>query len=286
MKSSAFILFILGVSSTFTWSQNQLTNDTPLLRGVRGGFLKEIQKEANTDSLCFDKKIIDYSIDVNGAIFLSFKGGTITKYSSTLDSLFTYSPIKVGDTKLLESGSGLFIFAFYDFFQEYILTDRFLSRPTRTSLSNSAIDYVDLATQSLDNNLWLVENSGFRLIKFNTNLNIIEFEIALNTIIDSPDNNFTFIKEYQNQVFLVDENSGIYVFDNLGNFSKFIPAATTKCTFENNNIIYLEKGEKVIADIYSTQEERITIAKKEIVGIITYKNNTYYIHSTCLFRTY
>ena len=72
------------------------------------------QNELREDSICFDIRIIDYSIDVKGDIFLSFEGGSITKYSSTLDSLFTYSPLKVGDTKLLESGSGLFIFAFYD----------------------------------------------------------------------------------------------------------------------------------------------------------------------------
>lgn len=244
------------------------------------------QHQLSADTISFNTKIIDYSIDTNGSIFLSFEGGAITKYSATLDSLFTYSPTKQGNTKLLESGSGLFIFAFYDFFQEYVLTDRFLSRPARTKLSNSSIDYVDLATQSLDNNIWLVENASFRLIKLNVALNRIEFETPLMTIIDSPNSNFTFIKEYQNQVFLVDKNTGIYVFDNLGNFYKHIPAETNKCSFEANNIIFLENNEMVKIDIYSGIEKRIGIKINDIKGILTHKNNTYYIFSTSLLRTY
>ena len=244
------------------------------------------QNQIVKDSIHFDKKIIDYSIDTNGAIFLSFEGGEITKYSADLDSLFSYSPSKVGNTNLIEPGNGLIIFAFYEFFQEYLLTNRFLAQPTRTRFSNSAIDYIDLATQSLDNNIWLVENAGFRLIKFNTALKVIEVETALNTVIENKDNNFTFIKEYQNQLFLVDEKSGIYVFDNLGNFSKFIPAITNKCTFENNNIIYLEKNELVIVDIYSTKKERTILKNKDIIGVMKHKNNTFYVHPTYLFRVH
>lgn len=263
MKAKVLILLYLITSGTL-WAQTQI----------------------KTDSICFNKKVIDYSIDATGSIFLSFEGGEITKYTANLDSLFTYSPTKVGNTKLLEAGNGLIIFAFYDFFQEYVLTDRFLSRPTRTKLSNSSIDYIDLATQSQDNNIWLVENSGFRLVKFNVALNRIEFETALNTVIDSPYNNFTFIKEYQNQVFLIDENSGIYVFDNLGNFSKFIPATTNKCMFEKNEIFYLENNEIIKVDIYSDQKNIEDVLYINIIGIMKYANNTYFIAPTCLYRTH
>ena len=244
------------------------------------------QNLINNDSICFRKKIIDYSMDATGSIFLSFEGGSITKFSSNLDSLLTFSPAKTGNTKLLEAGSGLIIFAFYDFFQEFLLTDRFLSRPTRTKLSNSSLNYVDIATPSLDNNIWLIENSGFRLIKYNVALNRIEFETTLTTIISNPESNFTFIKEYQNQVFLVDKNSGIYIFDNLGNYSKKISANTTKCSFETNNIIYLEQNEIVTEGIYSTIKERKVIKMEEITGVMKHKNNTYYVSATCLFRIY
>ncbi|MCF6360665.1 MAG: hypothetical protein L3J29_07875 [Cyclobacteriaceae bacterium] len=244
------------------------------------------QTTQQSDTLFFSQTIIDYSIDATGSIFLSFEEGSITKYSSALDSLFTYSPTKLGNTKLLESGTGLVIFAFYDFFQEYLITDRFLARPTRTKLSNTSIDYIDIATQSLDNNIWLVENTEFRLIKYNVSFNRIEIEIPLNTIIDNPDNDFSFIKEYQNQVFLVDKNKGIYVFDNLGNFSKLIIAKTNKCTFEKNMITYLENGDLINMDIYSNTQERSTITTAGVWGVMKYRSNLYYVKNKSLIRYY
>lgn len=243
------------------------------------------QTSKTIDSTSFEKKIINYSIDINGGIFLAFEGGSITKYSANFDSLFTYSPSKVGDVTLLESGSGLVIFAFYDFFQEYVLTDRFLSRPTRTQLSNSSIDYVDIATQSSDNNIWLVENSGFRLIKYNVALKRIEFETALNTIIDSSNSNLTFIKEYQNQVFLVDENSGIYIFDNLGNFSKLLPATTNKCSFYKTEMVYIDNRKIVEVDIYSNTRKETPLTDSHNIGIMKHSDNTYLVSPTSLIRT-
>lgn len=237
-----------------------------------------------TDSVCFNNTVIDYSMDASGGIFITYKGGSITKFSTSLDSLFTFSPTKVGDTKLLEAGNGLFIFAFYDFFQEYVLTDRFLARPTRTKLPSS-IDYIDLATQSNDNNIWLIENSEFRLIKYNVVLKRIEIETALNMVIENSNSEFTFIKEYQNQVYLIDANSGIYVFDNLGNFSRKINAKTDKVTFNSDKMYYIEEGQIVELGLYSNESSNKMIQIIGSIGYLKYNRNDYYITPTCLFRT-
>ncbi|MCF6353008.1 MAG: hypothetical protein L3J06_08365 [Cyclobacteriaceae bacterium] len=243
------------------------------------------QSPVQKDSICFNNTIIDYSNDTSGNIYLSFKGGTITKLSPTLDSLYTYSPIKVGDTKLLDAGNGLYIFAFYDFFQEYVLTNRFLSSPTRTKLSDIPLDYIDIATQSQDNNIWVMETSGFRLIKYNTMLKRIESETLLTTIIESADNDFVYIKEFQNQVFLVDKNSGIYIFDNLGNFLRKVKAQTSKVNFYENYMYYLEDDQLVKKELYTNKTIRTPYVNKPI-GILLHKENTYSITSTCLYRRY
>ncbi len=235
------------------------------------------------DSICFSNTIIDYSNDTSGNIYLSFKGGSITKLSPTLDSLYTYSPIKVGDTKLLDAGNGLYIFAFYDFFQEYVLTNRFLSSPTRTKLSDIPLDYIDIATQSQDNNIWVMETSGFRLIKYNTILKRVESETLLTTIIENADNDFIYIKEFQNQVFLVDKNSGIYIFDNLGNFLRKVKAQTSKVNFYENYMYYLEDAQLVKKELYTNKTTRTPFVNKTI-GVLLHRKNTYIITSTCLYK--
>lgn len=231
------------------------------------------------DSLTFQKPITDYSIDVSGNVYLAFEGGSITKYSSKLDSLFTYSPIKTGNISLLEAGSGLRIFAFYDFYQEYLITNRFLTQPVSTKLSDSSLDYVEIATQSQDNNIWLVENTGLRLIKYNPNTKTIDIESFLGSIIDSNNPDFTFVREYQNQVFLVDKNSGIYVFDNLGNYSKKIAAKTEKCSFYDDKIVYLQNNELVVSNLYSSGQTVEKLKVKNIKGALLYKNELYLIQT-------
>ncbi len=241
------------------------------------------QNRESNDTLFFKQQLIDYSMDASGGIFLSFEGGSITKYSPTLDSLFTYSPSKQGNTTLLESGTGLVIFAFYEFFQEYLITDRFLARPVRTKLASFFIDYIDIATQSQDNNIWLVETSNFRLLKYNVTVNRIETETILNTIIDTPNNHFTFIKEYQNQVFLVDEHSGIYVFDNLGNFSRKIKAFTKKVNFQKNDMYYLENDTLITIGLYNNEKHVTLFSENNLTGVLKNKNYTYLITTTRLF---
>ena len=235
------------------------------------------QNKDVVDSLKVKNTITDYSIDVSGNIYLAFEGGSITKYGPDLDSLFTYSPIQVGNVRLLEAGSGLRIFAFYDSYQEYLVTDRFLTQPILTKLNASALEFVEIANQSQDNKIWLVENSGLRLVKYDPATKTILIETFLSPIVEAEEPSFTFVREYQNQVFLVDSHSGIYVFDNLGNYLRKIDARTKKCTFFGNEILFMEEGQLIISDLYGTDKTTQKISDSKALGVLLYKNNLYTI---------
>lgn len=242
------------------------------------------QRKSVSDTLYFDKKITDYSIDATGNIYVAQEGGSISKYSNNFDSLMTYSPTQVGNVRLLEAGGGLRIFAFYDFYQEYLLLNRFLTQPVLTKLSDSSLDFVEIATQSLDNNLWLVENTGFRLIKFNISTHKIELEISLSSIMDTSSNSLTYLREYQNQVFLIDEHSGIYLFDNLGNFTRKIPAKTSKCSFYGDNIFYVENNKVVQLNMYTAEKVIKILSNSKVKGVLASKNHLYYVQPKCIIK--
>lgn len=242
------------------------------------------QERKAVDSLTFDKPITDYSIDVSGNIYVALEGGSITKYSPELDSLFTYSPVQVGNVKLLEAGNGLRIFAFYDYYQEYLITDRFLTQPVRAKFSSATLDFVEIASQSQDNNIWLVENSGLRLVKYSPATQTILTETFLSSIVDSRNPSFSFVKEYQNQVFLVDKNSGIYVFDNLGNFSRKIPVKTDKCLFYSTKITYVQGNELIVSDLYKQDEIREKIGHLIVKNVMLFKSNVYIIKPQKILR--
>lgn len=242
------------------------------------------QSKSHIDTLSFEKNITDYSIDASGNIYVALEGGSIRKYSGELDSLITYSPSKVGNVRLLEAGGGLRIFAFYDFYQEYLLLDRFLTQPVLTKLSDSSLDFVEIAAPSQDNNVWLIENTGLRLIKYNVTTHSIDIETSLSSIIEKKSNSFTYIKEYQNQVYLVDERNGIYIFDNLGNYLKRIAAQTKTCSFFGNNIYYVQDNGVIKLNIYTGDKSVIPIKSQAIEGVLVYKDHLYYILSHYIIR--
>ena len=226
-----------------------------------------------SDTLLVANKITAFSQDRTGNIFLTFEGGAITKLSSSLDSLISFSPEKLGDITLLEAWHGFQIFAFYKEFQEFVLLDRFLTRNTRFQLSQSSANYVNMCTISSDQNLWIFEENQFRLIKLNLSIRAIDIEIPLDFVLDANEHKITFLREYQNLVFLVDEYSGIYILDNLGNYLRKIDApGISNCSFRNEHIFYLQDDTVHDINLYQGTHEIIRINPGEYLGVLPLEN--------------
>ena len=222
-----------------------------------------------SDSLLVADEITSFSQDRTGNIFLTFKGGAITKYSPSMDSLISFSPEKLGDISLLEAWHGFQIFAFYEEFQEFALLDRFLTRDTRYRLSQSSANYVDMCAISSDQNLWVFEENQLRLIKLNLNIRTIDIEVPLEFILDANEHKITFLREYQNLVFLVDEYSGIYILDNLGNYLRKITApGIINCSFRNEHLFYLQNNEVHAINLYQGTHEIIKISSGDYLGVL------------------
>lgn len=225
--------------------------------------------QSPTDTLLVNDEITAFSQDRTGNIFLTFKGGAITKYSPSMDSLISFSPKKLGDISLLEAWHGFQIFAFYAEFQEFVLLDRFLTRDTRYPLSQSSVNYVDMCAISSDQNLWIFEENQLRLLKLNLNIRAIELEVPLEFVLDANEHNITFLREYQNLVFLVDEYSGIYVLDNLGNFLRKIDAPGIKnCSFNGEHLFYLQENEVHDINLYQGSHAIIKISAGDYLGVL------------------
>src|SRR5690606_16619173 len=72
------------------------------------------------------------------------------------------------------------------------------------------------------------------------------------------------LKEYQNFVFLSDENSGIYVFDNLGNYIKLLPfTSATFFNFHKSELYYLDNSQIVFYDLYSTDSRTVGVSTED-----------------------
>ena len=230
------------------------------------------------DTLLLENNITAFSKNRSGDIFLAFEGGAITKYNGSLDSIISFSPTKIGDVTRLEAGHGFQIFTFYSEFQEFAILDRFLTRDTRYELSQTSANYIDNCVFSRDQNLWAFEENQMRLVKINLSIREVETEVPLEFIIDSQDHKISFIKEYQNLVFIVDELSGIYIFDNLGNYLRKIDAQGVKqCSFNKDNIYYIEENELQIRSLYGKNMQLAKLPEDQYLGVLATPENLYLI---------
>ncbi|ELR73088.1 hypothetical protein C900_05723 [Fulvivirga imtechensis AK7] len=208
------------------------------------------------------------SIDRLNNIYIADKKGNLKQYThGQLNQVF--SPQQTGEITLVEAWNPLKIFLFYADFQEYIFLDRFLTSAQRYS-SRDLSSFSGLITISADNNLWVVDYVDFGLRKYNINFRQFTIETPFDLLLDPDNYEITFIREYQNLVFISDKASGILIFDNMGNYLRKIPVkGTDYFTFHKDQLYYLtNNGRELVAQhIYSSQKEVHSLPESALFAV-------------------
>ena len=202
----------------------------------------------------------DVSLDSDGQLYLVSSNGELFKFNGKGDSLFLFSPSKNAPITLVDASMGLKIFVFYRDFQEYLLLDRFLRPSPRYSFNQDQIGFANLATISTDQSLWILDPVDFSLKKYETKSNQVEISSPLNRMIPIKDYEISFIKEYQNKLFIIDNVRGVYVFDNMGNYQKVIPQkGIRKPGFLGNSIYFFDKGQIIMINFHTGAKHLVPI---------------------------
>lgn len=218
------------------------------------------------------------SIDRYGLFYLADEEGNIFKYDSTGALLITYSPPKKADVTLLEAWRNVNIFVFYRSFQEYVLLDRFLSPSPNTRIEAASIGFARLATFSYDNNIWVIDETDFSLKKYNLSYSKTDLNTPLDLLLDPSLYDMNFIREYQNLVFINDKNSGILIFDNMGNYKTKIPIKGLPTIGFYNDEIYFQEGGKIrFINIYTYAERTEDLPVNKSFQFILYSKSRLYL---------
>ena len=223
---------------------------------------------AEGQSLVLLKKVLlpaeatSVSIDKVPHVYIADKKGNVHKFDAGGDLLFTYSPQQQGNIKSVEAASTLNILLFYEGLQEYRFLDRFLTL-TSTRTINPDI-FARLVTVSADNNLWVFDDKQYTLQKINLTYQTPEIVTSLTNVAQESFQG-SFLKEYQNLVFLSDINTGIYVFDNLGNYIKKLPLpGASYFNFYKDELYYLTEGVLEFYNIYDGEKRTLQLPAQEL----------------------
>lgn len=198
------------------------------------------------------------SIDRLNNIYLTDRKNNLHKFDPTGKLVTTFSPPGAGHIALVDAWNTAKILLFYDDQQTITFLDRFLAPIATTRLSDFVDGLVKTASFSGDNRIWAFNESNFSLHKIDVQYPESSRIIPLDLLLNKQQYDIRFVREYQNNVYLVDRLSGIYVFDNLGNYQKKLPyTGLSYINFRGDELYYLNKGKIHYFHLYTLQE-RIT----------------------------
>ncbi|MFB9864520.1 hypothetical protein [Rufibacter immobilis] len=203
------------------------------------------------------------SIDRFDRAYLSDLRQNIIQLDTLGKAVNTFSPPVQGRVAMAEAWSPAKIMVFYDDRQRVQLLDRFLTPLGLADLREYTDGTIRAATLAADDRLWLFDETTFRLLKIDTRVNQAVFENPLELLLDRRQHDITFLREYQSKLYMVDRLSGIYVFDNMGNYQKKLPLPNlTYVGFAGDELYYLAGNQLHFQHLYTLQTRTLTLPEQ------------------------
>jgi len=200
------------------------------------------------------------SLDRRGALYVADADNNLRQYGPEGLPLSTYAPAQPGHVAQVEAWNVTTTLVFHDDRQQLILLDRFLAPITEVRLADYLDGTVRVATLAPDNFIWLLDESNLVLREFDPNTLRLVQNTPLDLIIGRSRPDFRFLRQYQNTIYLVDRSTGIYVFDNLGNYKKKLPfPGLSAIGFRGDELYYLDAGALHFFHLYTLAERRVAL---------------------------
>lgn len=224
--------------------------------------------------------------DRAGNLYAGFQNGDIAKFVQGKETGRLSTPINA-EMASIEPGTGLKIFIYYEELQQYLLADRNFTQFELFRLPASLVNYASTATLSEDQNVWLTDPIDFSIKK----ISILNNEVLIKVSNEAFDfenwENILDIKEYGSYLFIGELNRGIHLFDNFGNFIKFISFPNLK-TFDvqNENIFVITDSAIHSYNFYKNQdtENDLNGINTRIVSFTAGKDFLYFYSEERIFK--
>ncbi len=222
--------------------------------------------------------VLTVSLDRYGLFYIADEDGNIFKYDTLGVLQTTYSPSRKADVTLIDAWRNVNIFVFYRSLQEYILLDRFLSPSPNSRIESTEIGFARLASYSSDNNIWIIDETDFSLKKYDIARNKVALNTSLDLLLDPALYDLNSLREYQNLIFVSDRNSGVLIFDNMGNYkTKIVQKEISRLGFYNDEIYFQEGGAVKFINIYTYVERFEKLPESSGFQFVLYTKSYLYL---------
>lgn len=200
------------------------------------------------------------SLDRRGTLYVADAQNNVHQYGPDGQALNTYSPPQPGHVAQIEAWNTTKILVFYDDRQELLMLDRFAAPISQLNLLDLLEGTARATTLAPDDRIWLLNESDLTLRQFDPTQPRNTRNTPLDLLIGRSRPDFRFLREYQNNLYLVDRVNGIYVFDNLGNYRKKLPFLNlTTVGFRGDELYFLADGAVQLFHLYNLTQRALTL---------------------------
>lgn len=179
----------------------------------------------------------------------------LVKYLANGKLFARYSNLKLGSITSVDATNPLKIVLYYRDFQQIVFLDNQLSvNSEAVSLEKLGYVQTELVCASVNNSFWIYNKQNNELQRFNENSKRITSTGNLKQVLRTE---FTpnFMMEYNGYLYLNCPETGIYVFDIFGTFSRIISIKELKHFQVSETIIYYKRGNSFCSYNYTLFEE-------------------------------
>jgi hypothetical protein len=194
----------------------------------------------DTKPLTIHAKYDYFTADNIGNVY-TIKEEELVKYLPTGKFFTRYSNLRLGKITSVDATNPLKLVLYYRDFQQIVFLDDQLSLNSEVvSLEKLGYEQTDLVCASANNSFWIYNKQNNELIRFNEASKKIAFTGNLKQILQS-NLNPNLMLEHNGYLYLNCPETGVYVFDIFGAFSKIISIKNLTQFQVNENILYYQK---------------------------------------------
>lgn len=222
------------------------------------------------------KAKLDYFTSDNLGNIYTVKDEELVKYLPSGKFFERYSNLQLGSITSVDATNPLKILLYYRDFQQIVFLDNQLSKNSDiVSLQDLGYEQTDLVCASANNSFWIYNKQNNELVRFNENSKKIASTGNLKQVLRS-DISPNFLTEHNGYLYLNCPETGIYVFDIFGTFSKIITLKDLKNFQVDDEIIYFKKDSSLCSYNFKLFDEACKTIKSNPIQIIYRKQKIYY----------
>lgn len=166
----------------------------------------------------------------------------LVKIISGEEQPFKYSNETIGTLYSIDVSNPFFLLLFYKEYQQLIYLDRTLSEVGQLSFGDLDRWDVNAVCLSQSGDIWVWEEGTFHLQKINKDGKLITESHDLRLVLDQPVH-FIRLQAYEDKLYALDKDQGLYVFDVQGQLDYLIPVKGVSDFFVYQNKIFYLKDE-------------------------------------------